>query len=309
MIFSVGRRSFFIATIALWFATTLSAQNDGGWKNASGDRYGGGAESTTNSPFAATAGNQVAPAAAPRGAGDITPIGGGLAPVGAGPTRATVTKGSGALPNDQGQVWREYEIRPYTHPRQHHRPTRAGDRRLDPPRNRLRSVALRSGRPAQRQPRSAPRLSHARDASHRGRHRRPLRQLVGQRLRVHAPRRHGWQSELAGQGAADDDADPRPVARRAGLAHGQGKRPAALVSELSRRTDYREYNSSQQLVNNGQSIVISTMRPRIVRPRRARSRKLTWPGYQPEMGTIEEGFSLEFSPLLAHGSGHRPTPW
>ena len=28
-----------------------------------------------------------------------------------------------------------------------------------------------------------------------------------------------------------------------------------LVSELSRRTDYREYNSSQQLVNNGQSIV------------------------------------------------------
>ena len=35
-----------------------------------------------------------------------------------------------------------------------------------------------------------------------------------------------------------------------------------LVSELSRRTDYREYNSSQQLVNNGQSIVLSTMRPR-----------------------------------------------
>ena len=35
-----------------------------------------------------------------------------------------------------------------------------------------------------------------------------------------------------------------------------------LVSELSRRTDYREYNSPQQLVNNGQSIVLSTMRPR-----------------------------------------------
>ena len=81
MIFSVRRRSFFIATIALWFATSLSAQNDGGWKNASGDRYGGAAESTTNNPFAATAGNQGAPAAAPRGAGDITPIGGGLAPV------------------------------------------------------------------------------------------------------------------------------------------------------------------------------------------------------------------------------------
>ena len=142
---------------------------------------------------------------------------------------AAVSKGSGTLPNDQGQVWREYDIRPYTHSRHHDRPARAGDRRLDPPRNRLRSVALRAGRPAQRQPRSAPRLPHARDAGRRRRHRRPLRQLVGQRLRVHAPRRHGPQSELAGQSAADDDADPRAIARRAGLAAGQGKRAAAAL--------------------------------------------------------------------------------
>ena len=71
-----------------------------------------------------------------------------------------------------------------------------------------------------------------------------------------------------------------------------------LLSELSRRTDYREYNSSQQLVNNGQSIVISTMRPRQY-VKGAIATQTAWPGYQPEMGTIEEGFSLEFSPLLA----------
>jgi hypothetical protein len=71
-----------------------------------------------------------------------------------------------------------------------------------------------------------------------------------------------------------------------------------LVAELSRRTDYREYNSSQQLVNNGQSIVISTMRPRSY-IRGAVVTQTAWPGYQPEMGTLEEGFSLEFSPLLA----------
>jgi hypothetical protein len=71
-----------------------------------------------------------------------------------------------------------------------------------------------------------------------------------------------------------------------------------LVSELSRRTDYREYNSPQQLVNNGQSIVLSTMRPRSY-IRSAAVTQTAWPGYQPEMGTIEEGFSLEFSPLLA----------
>ena len=29
-------------------------------------------------------------------------------------TRAKVTKGSGKLPNSSGQVWREYDIRPYT---------------------------------------------------------------------------------------------------------------------------------------------------------------------------------------------------
>ena len=149
-------------------------------------------------------------------------------PIAAAPSRAAVSKGSGTLPNDKGQVWREYDIRPYTL-RVDHRTARAGDRRLDPPRNRLRSLALRTGRPAQRQSRRAPRLSHARDAGHRRRYRRPLRQLGGQCLRLHAPRGHGPQSELAGQGAADDDADPRAIAGRARLAAGQGKRTAAAL--------------------------------------------------------------------------------
>ena len=36
------------------------------------------------------------------------------APAGPQPTHAQVTKGSGQLPNDHGQVWREYDITPYT---------------------------------------------------------------------------------------------------------------------------------------------------------------------------------------------------
>jgi hypothetical protein len=71
-----------------------------------------------------------------------------------------------------------------------------------------------------------------------------------------------------------------------------------LVAELTRRTDYREYNSAQQIVNNGQSVVISTMKQRSY-IRNAVVTQAAWPGFQPEMGTIEEGFSLEFSPLLA----------
>src|SRR4029079_11484745 len=70
-----------------------------------------------------------------------------------------------------------------------------------------------------------------------------------------------------------------------------------LVSELGRRTDYREYNATQQIVNNGQSIVISTMRPRTY-IRSALITQPTWPVYKPEIGTLEEGFALEFSPLL-----------
>ena len=49
---------------------------------------------------------------------------------------------------------------------------------------------------------------------------------------------------------------------------------------------------------NGQSIVISTMRPRSY-VKGAVLTQMTWPGYQPEMGLLEEGFSLEFSPLLS----------
>jgi hypothetical protein len=73
---------------------------------------------------------------------------------------------------------------------------------------------------------------------------------------------------------------------------------ALLLSELTRRTDYREYNSPQQLVNSGQSVVVSTMRPRTYMKGIVPT-ATTWPGYQPEMGQLEEGFTFEFSPLLS----------
>ena len=47
---------------------------------------------------------------------NVTPLpgSGGLAPVNQGVTHAAVTKSARALPQDAGQVWREYDIRPYT---------------------------------------------------------------------------------------------------------------------------------------------------------------------------------------------------
>jgi hypothetical protein len=73
---------------------------------------------------------------------------------------------------------------------------------------------------------------------------------------------------------------------------------ALLLAELRRRTDFREHTTAHQMVLNGQTSIVSTMRPRSyakgIIPTQA-----TWPGYQPEMGVIDEGFTLEFSPLLS----------
>ena len=71
-----------------------------------------------------------------------------------------------------------------------------------------------------------------------------------------------------------------------------------LVADLRRRADFREYSSPQQTVSNGQSSVVSSSRSQYY-VRDVRLTGNTWPGYQPETAVVDEGFSLEFSPLLA----------
>lgn len=73
---------------------------------------------------------------------------------------------------------------------------------------------------------------------------------------------------------------------------------ALLLSELHKRSDFREHNSPHLLVNNGQSTTVSAIRPRpytrdlIMRPD-------IYPSYQPNQAQFDEGFSLELSPLLS----------
>lgn len=73
---------------------------------------------------------------------------------------------------------------------------------------------------------------------------------------------------------------------------------ALLISELHKRSDFREHNSPHLLVNNGQSTTVSAIRPRpytrdlIMRPD-------LYPSYQPNQTQFDEGFSLELSPLLS----------
>src|SRR4051812_34786730 len=100
-IFGLGLAIFFVL-----IAAPVIAQNGAGWKAAS----------VGNSRYdVATKGPAQSAAAAPKGQGqnpgEITPVQG--APVAAaapGITRAQVTKGTASLPQDKGQVWREYDI-------------------------------------------------------------------------------------------------------------------------------------------------------------------------------------------------------
>jgi hypothetical protein len=73
---------------------------------------------------------------------------------------------------------------------------------------------------------------------------------------------------------------------------------AMLVADLRRRSDYREQSSPYLMVSNGQSAVLSAMRGKNY-TRNIRLRAEAWPGYEPETAVIDEGFSLEFSPLLS----------
>ncbi len=236
-------------------------------------------------------------------ANDITPIGnepvesrGVVTPVGPAATRAQVSKSDGSLPNDGGQVGRDYDIRPYTlRPGVGEKPEQAIVDWI------LRETGYEAWH-------SEPfgYVSASRETLHVY-HTPEMQAIVADivdrfvntqavpyafTLRVATVRNPNWRAH------ALPIMTPIPVQSPGVQGWLMAKENARLlVAELTRRADYREYNSPQQLVPNGQSIVISTMRPRTY-VKGAILTQATWPGYQPEVGTLEEGFQLEFSPLL-----------
>lgn len=71
---------------------------------------------------------------------------------------------------------------------------------------------------------------------------------------------------------------------------------AVLMNELRQRSDFREHHAADLLVHNGQSSTISMLQPKtFVRGVRATQ---TFPGYELQSDQIEEGFAMEVSPLL-----------
>ncbi len=72
---------------------------------------------------------------------------------------------------------------------------------------------------------------------------------------------------------------------------------AMLFGELSRRSDFREHSAPNLVFFNGQTLNISQLRPRNY-VRSVAPAQNTWMGYQPEMAQLQEGFTLQISPLL-----------
>lgn len=222
---------------------------------------------------------------------------GNLGPGGTPPVRAAVSKGSGVLPNEHGQIWREYDISPYT----------------------LRVTSTE-------RPEQAIVDWVLRETGYEAWHTEPLGILSATRdkLRVyHTPQVQAVVGELVDRFVSSQAEtmafslrvvtvdQPNWRARAHGLlrpvsvqtpgvsAWLLAKEDAAiLLADLRRRSDFREHNSPHLLVNNGQSTAVSVMRSRPyikdVIPKAD-----AWPGYEAVSAEVDEGFVLELSPLLS----------
>ena len=73
---------------------------------------------------------------------------------------------------------------------------------------------------------------------------------------------------------------------------------AVLLSQLRNRSDFRELQAPQVTVYNGQSQTISRTRPRSYTKSVTLDTK-KWPGFKPVQQRVDEGYSLQISPLFS----------
>jgi hypothetical protein len=240
------------------------------------------------------------PLSVPRGAAPPAAGQAQLAPVPPATPRqpiAKVTRGPASLPNDAGQEWREYDITPYT--------------------ARVTSTA---------RPEQAVLDWILRETGYEAWHTEPLAVLSISKstLRVyHTPQMHAVVQEMVDRFVnteAESQAfgmrvitlkSPDWRAKHHRLLHPvaaqtQGiqawllaKEDAALmVADLRRRSDFQEHSTPHLMVNNGQAKQISANQTRNY-IRDVNFKPDAWPGFEPQMAQFDEGFKLEFSPLLS----------
>ena len=290
-----------VAAGSVWGQTaTTNAQNGSSadWGPPTANSNNNGTAQTpaqtagTGSP--ATTSGRVAPRGQTTGA--LPPE---SSPAGSGPRRpiAKVSAGTGQLPNKHGQLWREYDISPYalrvastTHPEQAIvdwllRETGYEAWNCGP-------VAVLNANPRTLTVYHTPEMHQVvADVVDRFVSSEAQSQAFG--LRVVSLSHPNWRARA--QGLLQPVQVQTPGAQAWLL---QKEDAAVLLGELQRRSDYREHSSPHLLVNNGQSSVVSATRGRSY-VRSAVLRTDGWPGFEPETSLVDEGFSLEFTPLLS----------
>ncbi|MFT5525879.1 MAG: hypothetical protein ACI9HK_003849, partial [Pirellulaceae bacterium] len=209
------------------------------------------------------------------------------------PIRARVTKGTGTLPNDQNQQWREYDIRPYT------------------------SKVTTTNKPEQaivdwilRDTGTETWFSDTLSLMHADRetltvyHTPEMHSLVegivnrfvssqaeshALSLRLLTVNSPNWRTRAMPLMRAVDVQSPGVEAWLLSK-----ESAAVLLSSLRKRSDYQEHNSPNLILHNGQSHTITRTRPR------SYMKSVNWqPTPQMEMSQIEEGYSVEISPLYS----------
>lgn len=210
---------------------------------------------------------------------------------------ARVREGIGSLPSDRGQVWREYDITPYTvRVTSTKKPEQAlvdwifRETGFEVWHSDVVSVLSADNRTL--------RVYHTPEvqavvADMVDRFVNTNAETYAFGIRVITLNHPSWRAK------AVRIMKPLPVQTPGAQAWLIAKEDATyLVAELRKQSDFREHSSPLLLVNNGQSAVIPGTRPRtyirdiLLRPE-------IWPGFQQEMTQFDEGFSLDFSPLLS----------
>ncbi len=215
------------------------------------------------------------------------------------PARPTtkVTEGTGTLPSNHGQVWREYDISPYT------------------------SNVTTTARPEQAivdwilrdtgtevwfsEPVGLLSASREKLIVYSTPEMHDLVQEVVDRFVASRAESHAFGLQLITVQSPNWRTKALPL-MRAVTVQSPGvdawllskENAAVLLSQLKQRTDYIEHNSPRLVIHNGQSQSISRTRPRnYVRSVAMRANASS--GYELEPGQIQEGFSLQISPLFS----------
>lgn len=212
--------------------------------------------------------------------------------------RRNMIAGTGRLPNDHGQVWREFDIRPYTE--RVTSTTRPEQAIID-------WVLRETGYEAWHSEVAS--VLTADQRTLRVYHTPQMVDVVGSvidrflnteaethavGLRVITITSPNWRAR------AQRMLTPVEVQTPGVQAWLLAKEDASLlVAELRKRSDFREHSSPHLLVQNGQSAVVSLTRSRNY-VRELLLKPTVWPGYEATTGQIDEGFSLELNPLLTN---------